>query len=282
LESRGMIFSRLKQADYNTNAKAAAYGALISQSQAVIILHAIELLETQGVYTLQKYLSRQKENPEQGKSAKALFKDERWSRIVSETTKLASSTVLEDHPKVPKLRSIISEQLAKKQDSKIIVFTQYRDTIDLIIQKLQNSNDNNNKQVRCQRFVGQSKKSEQDKGMSQKVQKEVLEKFRTSSEFNVLVSSSIGEEGLHVPDVDLVVFYEAVPSEIRSIQRRGRTGRTMPGRVVVLLAENTVDEAYYYSALYKENKMKKIVENGIVVAADENEGSENASLLDFI
>ncbi len=278
LESRGMIFSRLKQADYNTNAKTAAYGALISQSQAVIILHAIELLETQGVYTLQKYLTRQKENPEQGKSAKALFKDERWSRIVNETTKLASSTVLEDHPKVPKLRSIISEQLAKKQNSKIIVFTQYRDTIDLIISKLQD----NYKQVRCQRFVGQSKKSEQDKGMSQKVQKQVLEKFRTSSEFNVLVSSSIGEEGLHVPDVDLVVFYEAVPSEIRSIQRRGRTGRTMPGRVVVLLAENTVDEAYYYSALYKENKMKKIVENGIVVGADENERSENASLLDFI
>ena len=48
-------------------------------------------------------------------------------------------------------------------------------------------------------------------------------------EFNVLVSSSIGEEGLHVPDVDLVVFYEAVPSEIRYIQRRGRTGRTTPG-----------------------------------------------------
>jgi ERCC4-related helicase len=73
------------------------------------------------------------------------------------------------------------------------------------------------------------------------------------------VSSSIGEEGLHVPDVDLVVFYEAVPSEIRAIQRKGRTGRTMRGRVVVLLAEGTVDEAYFYSSLRRERLMKSMV-----------------------
>ncbi len=273
LDSRREIFSRLKQADYNTNAKSLAYGALISQSQAVIILHAIELIETQGVYTLQKYLLRQKENPEQGKSAKALFKDERWSKIVNEASKLSSSSI-EIYPKIPRLGAIISEQLQKKPDSKIIVFTQYRDTIDLIISSLQKK-----RQVKCQRFVGQSKRSEEDTGMSQKVQKEILEKFRTSKEFSVLVSSSIGEEGLHVPDVDLVVFYEAVPSEIRLIQRRGRTGRTMPGRVVVLLSEGTVDEAYFYSALYKENRMKKIVQDGIVV---EEEEPESKSLLDYM
>jgi ERCC4-related helicase len=272
LDSRREIFSRLKEADYNTNAKASAYGALISQSQAVIIMHAIELLETQGTYTLQKYLSRQKENPEQGKSAKALFKDDRWMKIMSEASKLSSSSIIgDDHPKIPRLQTIVYEQLEKKPGSKIIVFTQYRDTIDLIISKLE-------KKVNCQRFVGQSKRSEEDRGMSQKVQKEILEKFRTSTEFNVLVSSSIGEEGLHVPDVDLVVFYEAVPSEIRSIQRRGRTGRTMPGRVVVLLSEGTVDEAYFYSALYKENRMKKIVQNGITV----NDDDENESLLDYM
>ena len=73
------------------------------------------------------------------------------------------------------------------------------------------------------------------------------------------VSSSIGEEGLHVPDVDLVVFYEAVPSEIRYIQRRGRTGRTTEGRVVILIAEGTVDESYYYSSLSKEERMRRLV-----------------------
>ncbi|MCL5068645.1 MAG: hypothetical protein M1368_09890, partial [Thaumarchaeota archaeon] len=97
------------------NEKALVYGALISQSQAVIIMHAIELLETQGICTLQKYLSRQKENPEQGKSAKELFKDERWTKIMSE----ASSSLIEDHPKIPRLQAIISKQLEKKNPEKV-------------------------------------------------------------------------------------------------------------------------------------------------------------------
>ncbi len=282
LGSRQEIFARLKHADYGTNQRGVLFGALVAQAQAVMILHAMELLETQGLYTLQKYLGRLKDNPEQGKSAKALFKDERWARIVKETSLVISSAPSlvgqnEVHPKVGKLKSIIQEQLEKKQESKIIVFTQYRDTIDMIISQMQKNNV-----IRCQRFVGQAKRSEEDRGMSQKIQKEILEKFRTSNEFNVLVSSSIGEEGLHVPDVDLVIFYEAVPSEIRAIQRRGRTGRTMPGRVVVLLAQDTVDEGYFYSSLFKEKRMKNIVESGITIENDDEEETETASLLDFM
>jgi ERCC4-related helicase len=288
LNSRREIFAKLKNADYGSNQRGALFGALVAQAQAVMILHAIELLETQGIYTLQKYLTRLKDNPEQGKSAKALLKDERWMRTMKEASSLSlaisplsSSSPLaqEDHPKISKLRTIIQEQLQNKQESKIIVFTQYRDTIDMIISALQQ-----NKSViiiKCQKFVGQAKRNEEDKGMSQKLQKEILEKFRTTNEFNVLVSSSIGEEGLHVPDVDLVVFYEAVPSEIRAIQRRGRTGRTMPGRVVVLLSKDTVDEGYFYSSLFKENRMKKIVESGITTDEEEEE-NETASLLDYM
>ena len=98
--------------------------------------------------------------------------------------------------------------------------------------------------------------------MAQKAQARVLERFRRGRS-QVLVSSSIGEEGLHVPDVDLVVFYEAVPSEIRSIQRKGRTGRTRPGRVVVLLTEGTVDEDYYLRSRRRERAMRTIVSDGL-------------------
>jgi Fanconi anemia group M protein len=65
----------------------------------------------------------------------------------------------------------------------------------------------------------------------------------------------VAEEGLDVPQVDLVVFYEPVPSEIRTIQRRGRTGRRYEGRVAVLVTRDTRDEAYLYSARRKERKM---------------------------
>lgn len=72
--------------------------------------------------------------------------------------------------------------------------------------------------------------------------------------------NSIGEEGLDVPGVDYVVFYEPIPSEIRTIQRRGRTGRQKAGDIYVLITENTRDEAYYWSSHHKEKKMKNVLE----------------------
>jgi Fanconi anemia group M protein len=88
---------------------------------------------------------------------------------------------------------------------------------------------------------------------------EIIEKF-SKGEFNVLVATSVAEEGLDIPSTDLVVFYEPVPSEIRTIQRRGRTGRRRPGRVVVLVTKDTRDEIYYYSARRKEKRMHQELE----------------------
>ncbi|HTD82087.1 MAG TPA: helicase-related protein, partial [Thermoplasmata archaeon] len=74
-------------------------------------------------------------------------------------------------------------------------------------------------------------------------------------EINVLVCTSVGGEGLDIPATDLVVFYEPIPSEIRTIQRRGRTGRGRAGRVVMLVTRGTRDQAYFYSARRKEYQM---------------------------
>ena len=92
-----------------------------------------------------------------------------------------------------------------------------------------------------------------DKGLTQKQQVEILDKFR-AGEYNVLVATSVAEEGLDIPSTDLVLFYEPIPSEIRSIQRKGRTGRQHKGRVVVLVTKSTRDEAYYWSSKNKEKR----------------------------
>ncbi len=107
-------------------------------------------------------------------------------------------------------------------------------------------------------FVGQAKKK--NTGLSQKEQGEMLEDF-SKGEFNCLVSTSVAEEGLDIPSVDLVVFYEPVPSAIRTIQRRGRTGRLEEGKIYVLVAEDTRDVGYRWSAHHKEKKMFKALEN---------------------
>jgi len=268
LEARATISGRLAAAQKSGGQKGYIYGAIINQAQAVTILHAIEVVETQGAPTLARYLERLRERPDKGKAVASLLKDPRWLRVEEQAAGLEQV----EHTKIGLMLSTVKEQFAKKSDSKVIVFTQYRDTIEDIVRALES------KGVLAQRFVGQSDRSGST-GMDQETQTRILDKFR-KGDFGVLVSSSIGEEGLHVPDVDLVIFYEAVPSEIRYIQRRGRTGRTREGRVVILLAEGTVDESYYYSSLFKENRMKELVSE--TSEKPVRRRTKSPTLLDFV
>jgi ERCC4-related helicase len=267
LEARTAISARLRVAQAGGGQKGYIFGAIINQAQAVVILHALEMIETQGAPTLLRYLDKLKTKPDKGKSTVSLMKDPRWVRMEEEAAKIARVP----HPKVPMALRVVEEQMKKKPDSKVIVFTQYRDTIEDIVAAF------GEKGLSARRFVGQSDRTS-NKGMDQQMQTQTLQEFK-DGEFSVLVSSSIGEEGLHVPDVDLVVFYEAVPSEIRYIQRRGRTGRTTEGRVVILLAEGTIDESYYYSSIRKESTMRELVQR---TDAKPVRRARNPTLMDFL
>ncbi|HEV2166220.1 MAG TPA: helicase-related protein, partial [Thermoplasmata archaeon] len=113
-------------------------------------------------------------------------------------------------------------------------------------------------EIRPARFVGQATHGE-DLGMSQREQVERLAAFHAGT-VNCLIATSVAEEGLDIPSTDLVVFYEPVPDVIRSIQRRGRTGRARAGRVVVLVAEGTRDVGLQRSAHGKERRMHEMLE----------------------
>jgi len=221
------------------------FAALTLQAQAISLLHGIELLETQDVENLKAYLERMSGNPK--RTVKSLLKDKRIQQAISLTSNLN-----EPHPKLNIASALVSEQIKSNPTARVIIFTQYRETVDRIVTAL------DHEEIRPVRFVGQATREESNRGLSQTEQVAILDKFR-SGDYNVLVTTSIGEEGLHIPDVDHVIFYEAVPSEIRTIQRRGRTGRTRIGKVTVLMAEDTVDEAYYQSSLRKEERMHSIL-----------------------
>jgi len=94
-------------------------------------------------------------------------------------------------------------------------------------------------------LLGRRKKN--GSGLSQKEQKKIIEEF-SAGEINVLVATSIAEEGLDIPEVNSVVFYEPIASAIRSIQRRGRTARLSKGKLIMLITKDTKDEAYYFIA----------------------------------
>ncbi|MBU0467393.1 MAG: hypothetical protein KKF39_07065, partial [Nanoarchaeota archaeon] len=135
---------------------------------------------------------------------------------------------------------------------KLIVFTQFRDTATTVSKKL-NELENINAKI----FVGQAKissKEGESTGLSQKQQKKIIKEF-SSGEINCLVSTSIGEEGLDIPEVNAVIFYEPIPSAIRAIQRAGRTARLMKGKLIILITKGTRDETSYYVSRSREKKM---------------------------
>jgi len=240
------------------------------QAKALKLHHAIELLETQGLSALRAYLKKLYEEAKMGKakSTKELMQDQRMKKAIALLVQAKELGL--DHPKLDKMKELVKEQLSKKPASKIIVFTNYRETAKKIVKELLQE------QIKSMRFVGQANK-ENDKGLSQKRQKQILDLF-SQGEFNVLVATSVGEEGLDVPEVDLVIFYEPVPSAIRSIQRRGRTGRHKPGRVVIFMAKGTRDEAYYWSSRNKEKQMISLLKK----VEDMVKKEKQASLLGFV
>ena len=216
-------------------------------AEVMKVYHAIELLETQGITSLYAYLKGiyDQSFKTKVKAVKNLVQDANFKSALYKTEKLFVEKV--QHPKLIKLQEIIKEEIKNNPQTKLIIFNQYRDNALDIKNKL-----NQIKDINAEIFVGQTKKG--DTGLTQKEQKKVLDDFR-EGKFNIIVATSIGEEGLDIPKVDLVVFFEPIPSAIRTIQRRGRTGRQDKGRVIILMTKNTRDEGYRWSAHHKEKRM---------------------------
>ena len=217
----------------------------VSILTAVInIQHSIELLETQGTTTLQKYLERLRKK--KTKAAKGLINDAEFQMAIGLTENAFEKGI--DHPKLQKLIKILKKELVNT-NSRIIIFTQFRDSVENIYQHCLAEG------INAVKFYGQASR-ENEKGLTQKKQKEIIKSFK-NGEYDVLISTSVAEEGIDIPSVDLVILYEPVPSEIRMIQRRGRTGRKNKGRMFILITKGTRDESYYWSSINKEKQMKK-------------------------
>ncbi len=230
----------------NEAADPSIYQAVSVMAEIMKIEHAVELIETQGTKALLAYLKKMDEEAGTSgasKAVKRLAADLYFRQALHLTEKC---TV--EHPKFYAVQRIVSEQLLKFPDSKIIVFTNFRETANIVKEALSEIPD-----IRPVRFVGQGSRNK-DKGLTQKQQTEIIEQFRAGV-YNVLIATSVAEEGLDIPSTDMVLFYEPVPSEIRSIQRKGRTGRFQTGRVIMLITKGTRDEAYRWSSQNKEKRM---------------------------
>jgi Fanconi anemia group M protein len=227
------------------NDQSEGYQGMSIHAEVMKLRRAVTLAETQSVESLRRYFERQRNAARSSGASKAS------QRFVSEPSVRKAVRMAEDfddlHPKFRRTRILLAETLGIEGGDRVIVFTESRDTAETLTEFL-------GEHFSVHKFVGQGDKEGSD-GMTQKQQQETLDAFR-AGEFEVLVSTSVAEEGLDVPEVDLVLFYEPVPTAIRSIQRRGRTGRQTEGKVTVLMAEDTRDEAYFWISRRRESQME--------------------------
>ena len=247
-----ILQSQIRRQLVSGQVKNPAMWTAISRIAAILkVSHAQILLETQGIEALEDYFNRLKNKSSKSGAPKALkfiLAHDLVIKAMHLSNKLFEQKV--PHPKIIKLKEVLQKQFLEHPESRVLVFNHYRDSAKFL-QKYLNQFDG----IKAKKFVGQAMK-ENDEGMSQKAQIKTLEEFK-EGKYNTLICTSVAEEGLDIPAVDLVIFFEAVPSEIRAIQRRGRTGRLSKGKAIVLMARNTRDEAFYYAAQGKERKMHR-------------------------
>jgi superfamily II DNA/RNA helicase len=222
-------------------------------SSCISLLHAKDLIETQEISLFLSFLEKIEFRAEQGiLSAKRIVNSKHFQFVRSAIEKENLSNFT--HPKINKIISLINEEMEEFNNNKIIIFTQFREMAEFLKNKLQNEFENH---LTIEKFIGQSSKMN-DFGFSQKLQSEILQKFR-NDEINILIATSVAEEGIDIPNVDAIIFYEPIPSEIRLIQRRGRTGRYASGRCYILVTEDTVDIPFYIVARRKEGIMQSVL-----------------------
>ena len=256
LKARSRVQRKIGQ---SVNPPKECFQAISILSAVINLQHALGLLESQGVAPFNDYVGRLRKKTT--RAAKNILLDPNFSKAVY-LAKEAEEYGLE-HPKMKKLIELLKLELGMdgqtrlksmredgedKDSPKIIVFTQFRDTLDMIHERCEKEG------IKSVRFYGQGT-SDGKKGLTQKEQKNIIKSFKTGN-YDVLISTSVAEEGIDIPAVDLVILYEPVPSEIRMIQRRGRTGRKSSGRMKVLITKKTIDEGYYWTSVRRESRMK--------------------------
>ncbi len=230
---------------------------------AIRIHYALNMLEVHGITPFLKFCARTE--AKKGVGIKELFEvDPNFTRAIS-LAKDAQSKGIE-HSKIPKLKEIL-----ESVPGKALIFTSYRDSVDLIFNKL------NEMGIAAGILIGKAG----DTGLKQKKQIETVQKFRDGI-FQVLVATRVGEEGLDIAEVNQVIFYDNVPSSIRFIQRRGRTGRKDTGKLVVLIAKNTIDETYYWIGQRKITSSKSMGDKMTKLLEKNQEESEKTGLDAFL
>ena len=231
--------------------------------------HGIELLKFHGIGPFyHKVLTFRNEihnnGKKGGKYSNQINESEPFQTMMSRVQIWINKPDFIGHPKLEYLQSVIMNHFLDAGDgrwasdpssTRVMVFAHYRDSAEEITRVLRR----NEPMIRPHVFVGQANSKGSD-GMDQKTQLETIKQFQTGI-YNTLVATSIGEEGLDIGEVDLIICYDASASPIRMLQRMGRTGRKRAGKIVVTLMKGK-EENNFVKAKDNYEKMQVEIASG--------------------
>ncbi|KAL9104405.1 MAG: hypothetical protein Q9163_000663, partial [Psora crenata] len=231
--------------------------------------HAIELLKFHGIGPFyHKALSFRNNLNANGKSGdkygNQINASQPFETMMSRVRIWMRTPDFVGHPKLEYLQRVVMNHFldagegrgaSDQSSTRIMIFSHYRDSAEEIARVLKRDDT----MIRPHVFVGQASTRGSD-GMDQKTQLDIIEKFKLGT-YNTLVATSIGEEGLDIGEVDLIVCYDASASPIRMLQRMGRTGRKRAGNIVVTLMKGK-EENNFVKAKDNYEKMQLEIASG--------------------
>jgi ATP-dependent DNA helicase MPH1 len=230
------------------------------------LAHSLELLKYHGIgpfYHKMKFFADGETG--NGKYAKQIIEDESFKKLMNRLRIWINDPNFVGHPKLSYLKEVVLNHFmdagegrggaTQPSSTRIMIFAHYRDSAEEISRVL----NRHGPMIRAHVFVGQSG-TKGSEGMDQKTQLDIIKKFKAGT-YNTIVATSIGEEGLDIGEVDLIVCYDCSKSPIRMLQRMGRTGRKRAGNIVLLLMRGKEHDDYYKA---KDNYrvMQEKIENG--------------------
>ncbi|KAJ0421904.1 hypothetical protein BJY00DRAFT_281386 [Aspergillus carlsbadensis] len=223
--------------------------------------HGIDLLKYHGITPLYRHLTHFQsgsDGQKKGKYHRQIAQDEHFVKLLNYLEPWSKNPEFIGHPKLGYLKQVVLNHFldaGEQSATRVMIFVHFRDSAEEVTRVLKRHEP----MIRPHVFVGQSS-AKGSEGMGQKTQLDIIQKFKTGA-YNTIVATSIGEEGLDIGEVDLIVCYDASASPIRMLQRMGRTGRKRAGNIVLLLMQGK-EEENYLKARDNYEKMQELIASG--------------------
>ncbi|XP_036447793.1 probable ATP-dependent RNA helicase DDX58 [Colossoma macropomum] len=139
----------------------------------------------------------------------------------------------QENPKLQELKFILEEEYRNNDQTRTVLFVRTRALADALKKWIDESESL--KFLKPGVLIGRGRRSSQlvGSGMTLTSQKGVLDSFKSSDQSKILIATSVADEGIDIPQCNLVLMYEYVGNVVKMVQVRGR-GRAAGSRCFLI------------------------------------------------